>query len=205
MTLLLPLCASLFLATIVAAQDRMPPIPAGKMTPEQKKAAAELTAGRHHGIIGPYIPLMRSPKLLTTVYEMGGYLRVEGPLKGRLTELVTLMAARHWTQQFEWNAHEPLALKAGLTKETVAAIAEGRRPTGLPADEEIVYDLITELNANQSVSDATYARAVGKFGEQGVIDLVSVNGFYGMLAMLMNVARTPLPDGRKPPLASFPR
>jgi 4-carboxymuconolactone decarboxylase len=182
----------------------MPPIPTEKMTDAQKKAAAAMNAGRHNGLIGPYIPLLRSPKLLQNVYDMGGYLRYEGPLKGRLTELVTLIAARHWTQQFEWNAHYPLALAAGLKQEIVTAIAEGRRPAGMAEDEEIVYDFCTELNANHSVSDATYARAVKKFGEQGVVDIAAVNGFYGMLAMIMNVARTPVLTKQAPPLASLP-
>jgi 4-carboxymuconolactone decarboxylase len=150
-----------------------------------------MNAGRHNGLIGPYIRCCAVPKLLQNVYDMGGYLRYEGPLKGRLTELVTLIAARHWTQQFEWNAHYPLALAAGLKQEIVTAIAEGRRPASMAEDEEIVYDFCTELNSNHSVSDATYARAVKKFGEQGVVDIAAVNGFYGMLAMIMNVARTP--------------
>lgn len=200
-----PFCACLAALAVAAAQDRMPPLPQEKMTDTQKNATADLMAGRHNGVIGPYISLMRSPTLLRHVYEMGGYLRFEGPMKGRLTELVTLLAARHWTQQFEFNAHQPLALNAGLKKTTIAAIAEGRRPSGLPEDEEIVYDLITELNTNQSVSDATYARSTAKFGEQGVIDLIGVNGFYAMLAMFMNVARTPLPAGQAPPLTPFPR
>jgi 4-carboxymuconolactone decarboxylase len=191
-------CASAF------AQDRMPPIPAAHMTDAQKKAAEAMNAGRHSGVIGPYIPLMRSPKLLQQVYEMGGYLRFESPFKGRLTELVTLIAARHWTQQFEWNAHYPLALAAGLKQEIVTAIAEGRRPSSMAEDEEIVYDFCSELNANHSVSDALYARAVAKLGEQRVVDMIAVNGFYGMIAMLMNAARTPVLTRQAPPLVAFP-
>jgi 4-carboxymuconolactone decarboxylase len=182
----------------------MPPIPPAQLTDAQKKAAEAMNAGRHNGVIGPYIPLMRSPKLLQQVYEMGGYLRFESPFKGRLTELVTLIAARHWTQQFEWNAHYPLALAAGLKQEIVTAIADGRRPIGMAEDEEIVYDFCAELNANHSVSDSIYARAVAKLGEQRVVDMIAVNGFYGMIAMLMNAARTPVLTRQAPPLAAFP-
>ena len=71
-------------------------------------------------------------------------------------------------------------------------------------DEEIVYDFCSELQHNQSVSDATYTRAVSKFGEQGVIDTTALVGYYTTLAMIMNVARSPLPEGKKAPLASFP-
>ncbi len=118
--------------------------------------------------------------------------------------MMTLIAARHWTQQFEWNAHYPLALAAGLKQEIVTAIAEGRRPSNMAEDEEIVYDFCTELNANHSVSDAMYARAVAKLGEQRVVDMVAVNGFYGMIAMLMNAARTPVVTRQAPSLAAFP-
>src|SRR5206468_11565381 len=105
---------------------------------------------------------------------------------------------------YEWQAHEPLALKAGLKSEIVRAIADGRRPAVMTPDEEIVYDFCTELNAHKSVSDSTYARAVKRFGEAGVVDMAGLNGFYSTLAMIMNVARTPIPPG-KTPLDSFPR
>lgn len=186
------------------AQDRMPPIPKDKLTEVQRKAVEDLTAGRHGGVIGPYIPLLRSPKLLNLVYAMGGYLRFETALGPRLTEMAILLASRNWTQQFEWNAHEPLALKAGLKQEIVTAIAEGRRPMGMADGEDIVYDFSTELNWHRSVSDGTYARTVQRFGEQGVVDLASLNGFYAMLAMIMNVARTPVIAPAAPPLAPFP-
>jgi 4-carboxymuconolactone decarboxylase len=117
---------------------------------------------------------------------------------------VSLLTARQWTQQYEYDAHQPLALKAGLNQEIISAITEGRRPTGMAADEEIVYDFCSELRQNHSVSDATYARAVSKFGEQGVIDMTGLVGYYTTLAMIMNVARSPLPEGKKAPLAAFP-
>src|SRR5258706_12417246 len=182
----------------------MPPIAPEKLTEAQKKVVEAMNVGRHSGVIGPYIPLLRSPKLLQQVYDMGGYLRFEGPFKGKLTELVTLIAARHWTQQFEWNAHYPLALAAGLKQEIVTAIAEGRRPVGMGEDEEIVYDFCTQLNTKHGVSSATYTRAVKKFGEHSVVDMAAVNGFYGMLAMIMNVARTPVLTKQGPPLTTFP-
>src|SRR5207253_5255628 len=109
-----------------------------------------------------------------------------------------------WTQQYEYDVHQVNGLKAGVKQETISAITEGRRPAGMAADEEIVYDFCTELRQNQSVSDATYARAVGKFGEQGVIDMTGLVGYYTTLAMIMNVARTPLPPGTAPRLVMFP-
>jgi 4-carboxymuconolactone decarboxylase len=114
---------------------------------------------------------------------------------------------RDWTQQFEWTAHYSRALKSGLKQETINAIAEGRRPAGMPEDEEIVYNFWTELNQNKSVSDATYARAVAKFGEGGVVSITALNGYYTMLAMVLNVSRPPiLPENAQvPQLSPLPK
>ena len=121
------------------------------------------------------------------------------------TRGLIVLTARQWTQQFEWHAHYPIALKAGLKEDVAQAIAEGRRPSGMAEDEAVAYDFCDELFRTRSVSDATYGRARTKFGEQGVIDMLGVAGYYSMLAMIMNVARTPLPDGEAPPLKPFPR
>jgi 4-carboxymuconolactone decarboxylase len=198
-------CTVLIAFSRAAGQDRMPPVPADKMTDAQKKAAAELIAGPRGKLSGPFVPLLRSPEFMSRLQKTGEYLRYDSKLGPRLNEFVILTTARIWTQQFEWSTHEPLALKAGVKQEIIDAVRAGRRPTGMDADQEIAYDFLMELHHHQSVSDETYARAVGKFGEQGVIDLVGVTGYYTMLAMIMNVARTPLPPGEQPPLTPFPR
>jgi len=175
------------------------------MTEAQKKALEEVIASRGAGgAEGPFVPMLRSPELMNRLQTLGEYVRFHNSIGTKLTEFVILLTARQWTQQYEYDAHQPLALKAGLNQEIISAITEGRRPTGMAADEEIVYDFCSELRQNQGVSDATYARAVGKFGEQGVIDMTGLVGYYTTLAMIMNVARSPLPDGKKPPLAPFP-
>jgi len=187
------------------AQDRMPPIPADKLTDAQKKAIEEFRAARGADISGPFVPLLRSPEVMSRARAMGDYLRFRSALPPRLSEFVILLTARRWTQQYEWNAHQPLALNGGLKGEIVDAIAEGRRPARMAGDEEAVYALVEELQRNQSVSDATYASAIAAVGEQGVIDAVALAGQYTMLAMVLNTARTPLPQGARPGLAPFPR
>src|SRR5712691_8706805 len=152
------------------AQDRMPPIPADKLTDAQKKAIAEFKAARSADISGPFVPLLRSPEVMSRARAMGDYLRYKSALPPRLSEFVILMTARRWTQQYEWNAHQPLALQGGLKADIVTAIADGRRPDQMADDEDVVYTLWEEVQRNQKVSDATYARAVAKVGEQGVID-----------------------------------
>jgi 4-carboxymuconolactone decarboxylase len=187
------------------AQDRMPPIPADKLTDAQRKAIAEFTTARSADISGPFIPLLRSPEVMTRARAMGDYLRFRSSLPPRLSEFVILITARRWTQQYEWNAHQPLALQGGVKADVVKAIAEGRRPEPMAADEDAVYTLVEEVDRNRSVSDATYARAVAAVGEQGVVDTLGLVGYYTMLALVMNTARTPLPPGATAALAPFPK
>ena len=191
-------------AAAEATQDRMPAIPADKLTDAQKKVSAEIIAGPRGALVGPFIPLLRSPDFMSRLQKVGEYLRYNTKLGANISEFAILIAARQWTQQFEWDSHEALALKAGVKPEIIAAVAEGRRPVGMTPDEETAHDFCIELHHNRCVSDAAYARVVGRFGEQGVIDLIGLCGYYTLLGMVMNVARTPLPGGKTPPLASFP-
>ena len=197
----------LLAATAVSAQDqgRMPRIPPEKMTPEQQKAAAEFMETRQTKTLnGPFIALLRSPDLINLASEIGLWTR-KTTLPPRLFEFVVLITARDWTQNFEWNGHSAAALKGGLSKDIVQAVADGRRPLRMAEDEAIVYDFTTELLNNRGVSDDTYARALAKFGEQGIIDMTGISGYYTMIAMVLNVARTPLNEGVTPGLRHLPR
>lgn len=187
-----------------AVADRMPPIPQDKWTEAQKKAAAEITSGPRKELVGPFIPLLRSPEYMSRLQRVGEYLRFEAKLEPNLREFTILLIARQWTQQFEWYSHESLALKAGVKPETIKAIAEARRPDGMTPDEAIIYDFVSQLRVRQSVSDPVYAQVVNRFGEQGVIDIAGLCGYYTLLSMLMNTTRTPLPPGTKTPLPTFP-
>ena len=187
------------------AQDRMPPIAAAALTDAQRKAVEEFTAARSAEVTGPFVALLRSPEVMSRARAMGDYLRFRSALPPRLSEFVILLIARRWTQQYEWNAHQPLALQAGVGADIVAAIADGRRPDRMPADQDALWTLVDEVHRNQSVSDATYAKAIASVGEQGVVDTLGLCGYYTLLAMVMNTARTPLPAGQKPALTPFPR
>jgi 4-carboxymuconolactone decarboxylase len=191
--------------TISIAPERMPKIPEDKMTPAQKQAAAALAAGPRGEVKGPFVALLRSPDFMDRVQRVGEYVRFRCAFDKRINEMAAAITARHWTQQFEWWAHARQALEAGLKPAIAEAIAEGRRPTGMAEDEEIVYDFLTELLVNKGVCDATYERTLKKFGEPGVIDLIGISGYYGLLAMVMNVARTAVPEGNPLPLTAFPQ
>jgi 4-carboxymuconolactone decarboxylase len=190
------------MAPITLAQDRMPPIPPEQYNEAQKKAAEEFLAVRKVPVFGPFEVLLRSPEVMNVARAMGDYLRYKPAMGTTLSELVILVTAREWSQDYEWYVHAPIALKQGIRQEIVDAIADGRRPTGMSDDEEICYDLAIELHRNKRVSDATYDRAVKRFGEKGV-DLAAINGYYTFLAMAMNTSRMPIPpDGQ--PLPRFP-
>jgi 4-carboxymuconolactone decarboxylase len=192
-------------SVLAVAQDRMPAIPLEKMNDLQKKYAEEIIKGPRGALYGPFVPLIRSPELMDKAQRMGEYLRFKSAIGNKLSELVILVVARQWTQQVEWYIHEPIAIKVGIKPEVVRAIAEGRRPTGMPEDEEIVYDFCSELHANKSVSDATYNSALARFGEQGIMDMLGINGYYTFLAMIMNGTRTAVPDGKPAPLQALPK
>lgn len=184
--------------------DRMPPLKEEQLTEEQKEAAADIAAGPRGEVKGPYWPILRSPGYMRVMEKVGEYFRFRVGLNKRLCEMTALIGARAWTQQFEWNAHYPVALRAGVKPEIADAIGEGRRPRGMAADEELLYDFVNELMTNKSVCDDTYARAKELFGERGIIDIIGCLGYYSTLAMVMNVARSTLSDGRPLPLTPVP-
>lgn len=184
--------------------DRMPPIPPDEMTAEQKQVAAEIAAGPRGRIEGPYWPILRSPGFAACIQHVGAYFRYRCTLDRKISEMAALMAARAWSQQFVWDVHILQALDAGLAREAAMALAEGRRPQDMEADEAALWDFVTELLVNKGVSDATYDRTVRQFGESGVIDILGVVGYYSTLSMIMNVGRTGMLDGRPFPLDALP-
>jgi len=171
-----------------------------ELDPAQLKVYRELMAGPRGGVRGPFNALLRSPVLVDRVQKLGEFLRFESSLPARLNEFAILITARHWNAQYEWFAHYPHALKGGLKPEVAADLAQGRRPANMQEDEAIVYDFCKELHEKKSVSDATYDRALKKFGERGVVDLIGVSGYYTLVSMVLNVDRQPLPAGTPPPL-----
>ncbi len=188
-------------------RERLPRIPPAKLNAAQKQAAAEISAGPRKDVRGPFVPMLRSPGLTGPTQALGAYIRWGVKVPFRLAEFAGLMAARDWSCQYEWAVHVPHALRGGLAQDTIDALAECRRPHRMKKDEAIVYDFVNELLRNRSVSDTTYARAVKHFGEESVVDLVGVVGYYAMIAMLMNVARTAPPSGVLPlgPLPQYAR
>ena len=200
--------AIVILSTIAAvaarAEERLPIIPPAQYTEEQKQAAADFESARKVPVFGPFEPLMYSPHVMSTARAMGDYLRYKSAIGNTLSELVILMTAREWTQNYEWSLHYPIALKAGIRKELADDIAVGRHPTAMSPDEETVFDFTDELLRKKHVSDATFERAKSRLGMKGVVDMTGIVGYYTFLAMQLNVAQYPAAaDGNK--LSPLPR
>jgi 4-carboxymuconolactone decarboxylase len=180
--------------------DRMPPLDEAKMNETQRTAAAALIAGPRKAVVGPFIALMRSPELLDRLQRVGEYLRFDSQVPQRLNELAILVTARHVRNPFEWVIHHPLALKAGVARSTLDALEAGTRPPAMTGEESATYDFVSALLATHAVDDATYARALDRFGEQGVVDLVATVGYFLTVCLVMNVAGTPAPASDLKPL-----
>src|SRR5512133_2762977 len=129
----------------MSAADRLPPLPDDAITTEQRAAAAAIVAGPRGGLYGPFVPLLRSPELMEHAQRLGEYLRYRSAVGTRLSELVILTVARHWSQPVEWAIHAPIAAKAGLAPTLIQAIRSNETPHALGDDEAIVYAFATEL------------------------------------------------------------
>jgi 4-carboxymuconolactone decarboxylase len=178
--------------------DRLP-LPADSELDERQRAAvATIAAGPRGALIGPFVPLLRAPELMDRLQRVGSYLRYESALAPAVFELAVLLVARAFDQQFEWTHHRPLAEAAGVADSTVQAVAAGEPPPNLPADQDAGFRVVAELLGDRRVSDSTWAAAILQFGEAATIELITTVGYYSTLALVMNAAHTPVPDGAGP-------
>jgi len=155
-------------------------------TPEQDKAAEEFKRLRGVEPFGPFIDLLVSPELMTRVSALGEYLRYRSSLPPRLSEFAILITAAHWQQQFEWDIHAPIALKAGVPQSVIDALWQKQRPAGLEPDAQALYDLCVALHAERVLRRDARQRAEAALGEQQVIDAIAICGYYALLAMVLN-------------------
>jgi 4-carboxymuconolactone decarboxylase len=180
-------------------KPRFPDLRREQMSEAQKRVYDSLAGGPRGGVRGPFGPLLQSPELADRVRELSDYLRFRTSLPARLNEFAILITARFWGAEFEWFAHRPLALKGGLPESIANDLAQNKRPANMKPEEELVYDFCTTLHRQHFVDDALFKRAVGMLGEQKVVDLIAVSGYYTLVSMMLNVAEIPLPPGEKSP------
>jgi 4-carboxymuconolactone decarboxylase len=180
--------------------QRFPKLTPEQMTPAQREVAAEIAAGPRGEVRGPFIALIHHPDLARCVQRLGEQLRWKGKLPSKLKELAVLVTARRWTCQHEWVMHSKYALDDGLAPAIVEALKQGKEPTGMSDEERAVYAFSKEAHATGRVSDATFAAVEKRFGLDGALELLALNGYYSMMAMVLNTAGLPLPGNVPPPL-----
>jgi len=177
------------------ATERLPLPPRAALNPAQQAAADAIINGPRKAIFGPFVPLLRTPALMEHIGKTGETLRFHGTLPDAVRELVICLVARETGNQFEWQTHAPLAVKAGVPEDAVTALREGRRARGLRAGEACAIEFASELVLRNGVSDVTYAETLACFGEAGTVELTVLVGYFVMVCWVMNVARTPGPAG----------
>jgi 4-carboxymuconolactone decarboxylase len=208
-TILLALASTALAQT--EADRRFKLLQLNEMTAPQRALSDSILNGPRRAVADPNLPAptsvgspfnvwLRSPELGDRLQKIGEHIRFKSTLGSRLNEFAILITARHWNAQYEWYAHHRLAMQAGLTPSVAQDVAEGRLPVGMKEDEAIVYRFTRELHLKRAVSDETFRITKERFGEEGVMDLIGVNGYYVMVSMTLNVDRTPIPGGGPLPL-----
>ena len=185
--------------------NRFRPLQWSEMTEAQKTMTRNVLDGPRTAMGGPFNVMLRSPAMGDLAQELGAQVRFNSSLPAPLREMAILMAGRHWTSHYEWNAHKAAALSAGLSPAIISAIAAGQRPAAMQADEAALHRFCSELLETKRVSDETFAAAKAAFGEQGVTEIIFTLGYYSMVSMLLNVDEYPLPHGVEPELKPLSR
>jgi len=181
------------------AMARLPELDPAKFSAEQKKVHEAILAGPRGKVVGPLKVWLNNPGLAEHAQALGAYARFNSSLPPRLSELAICITGAFWKANFEWFAHAPLAIKAGIDPAAVEAIRVGATPKLTKSDEQAVYDFATELLQARRVSNATFERAQKELGETRVIDLVGIIGYYGLVSVTLNAFEIPLPAGEKEP------
>jgi 4-carboxymuconolactone decarboxylase len=180
---------------------RMAPLDFDHLTPDQQRVADAIRSGPRGGLRGPFEAWLRSPELADRAQQLGAYCRFGTSLPRDVNELAILLTGKHWKAQFEFWAHARLAREAGLPEDVIEAVRTGAKPAFAREDLTAAYELVTEYFATNRLSNETYQRAITVFGERGLIDLIGLVGYYGLVSMTLNIAEVALPAGEPEPLS----
>ena len=179
--------------------SRLPDLDPAKFSTEQKQVHDAVLAGPRGKVVGPIKVWLKNPGLAEHAQALGAYCRFNSSLPPRLSELAILVTGSFWKANYEWYAHAPIAMKAGIEPAAVEAIRTGATPTFTRSDDQAIYDFASELVTTKRVSNATFERAKKELGETSVIDLVGIIGYYSLVSVTLNAFELPLPDGEKAP------
>lgn len=169
---------------------------------DRQKALFEAIAGPRGGVVrGPFAIWLRHPDLVEKANELGNHLRDGTSVPKHLSELAILVTARFWSASYEWYAHAAMAEKVGVPKDVIETIRAGGTPRFDDPEAAIVYAVSVETYRDKEISEATYAKALEVLGQEKVIDLIAILGFYTMVALTLNAFHAPLPPGAEDPFA----
>jgi 4-carboxymuconolactone decarboxylase len=189
------LLASAFAAS--AQQDRFGQLKLEDTSGAQRAIAERMLKETRVGLGGPWNVMLRSPEMSEGLLSLYNYFRWKTALPQPLVELAILTTAREWSVQYEWFAHYPVALKAGVPPGILADLRVGKRPGNMKPEEAVTHDFAVELCRKHAVSDATFQKAKALLGEKNLVDLTSLVGTYISVGALLNVAevKTTAKDG----------
>jgi 4-carboxymuconolactone decarboxylase len=181
------------------SMSRYREIPVAEMTPAQKRVHDQIVAGKRGRFGGPFHILIRAPEICEHASKLGEHLRWGTSLPDRLSELAIITTARFWRAQYEWYAHAPLAEKAGVPAMAIEMIRTGGTPVFTAKDEALVYRICNEVFRTQRLSDESFREALGALGEQGLVEVIAIIGYYTLIGNMLNVFQVALPEGEPPP------
>jgi 4-carboxymuconolactone decarboxylase len=180
--------------------SRIPPIDPAHLDDEQRAVYDAIASGPRKGVRGPLAVWLHRPRLADRAQALGRYCRYDSSLPPRLSELAIMLMGRHWLAEYEWAAHKPFALEAGLATDVIDAIRDGHPPAFARRDEALVYAFMEQLHARRAIADTLYADLEREIGRDGLVDLVGVAGYYTLISMTIKVFDVPPPAGATPEL-----
>ena len=168
--------------------SRIPALTREELEPDARQTYDEIFAARG-SMAGPFGVWMHSPEFTRRATQLGEFLRYNTSLPAKLSELVILITARCQHSAVEWNIHEPLARKAGLSGEIIAALQADEIPNFSEPEEKAIYDYCTQLHQTHFVNDATFQQMVELIGNKSAVEVTGLCGYYTLVAMTLNAFR----------------
>jgi len=174
---------------------RLPELPVEEMTPEQRRIHDAISHGPRGSIGGPFLAWLRNPKFADAAQQVGEYCRFHTVLGRDLAEIAILVTAVHYRAEFEWWIHRQLAEQAGVPEPVIEAILEKREPDFTDDRARMVWQVARALNERHRLSDAEFEEAQKVLGENGLLDVVGLCGYYALVSLTLNTYEVPVPDG----------
>ena len=166
----------------------------------QQALLASLRAGprgKSLTVRGPFAAWMHAPEFGQLAQALGAHARYNTALDPRLSEFAILCTARLWKAQYEWFAHAPIALKAGVKAKTIDDLRKGRVPTSAAKDERAIHDFVQELYKTRRVGNRNYKRVRAFLSDAAIVELVGILGYYALISMTLNVFNLLPPESEK--------